>query len=436
MCGLVGVLGLITEREKRMFKMMWLLDVIRGEDSSGLLIVDREDNPTVVKEVGTPTDLWACDGNVNFNHKGLVKVFPKVLMGHNRAATIGEITKENAHPFEYGDIIGAHNGTLHMWKADLESEGIDVDSKALFNTIDKKGIAHTWKNMYGAAAITYWNTRTNRFHIIRNDLRPLCYAYSQNRKTLFYASKSWMIVESAKEYKIDLEVNEDKSPKIYTFTPNKHYTFNVEEFDVNLEETKDLERKYTQSKNTYMGFKALKKPINTDWSANTVKADKSFRGKVVKFLGTTQLYQYNKNTYEKFVTFRYEDGTILRAFPKDEDSYYHWFEMNGAEVEAKVLVRPRRCVSTGILKIDLSLVEEINSSPQMYKSYNGLVTKEVWWDKVNKLNPKGVCAACSDPLSIEDHKEILWVKEESPLCPSCAIDPHIMDCIYPNYYFH
>jgi hypothetical protein len=38
------------------------------------------------------------------------------LMGHTRQPTIGAVTKENSHPFEIGNIIGAHNGMVSNWK--------------------------------------------------------------------------------------------------------------------------------------------------------------------------------------------------------------------------------------------------------------------------------------------------------------------------------
>lgn len=34
-------------------------------------------------------------------------------MCHTRAPTTGKIAKENSHPFEFGNIVGAHNGIIH-----------------------------------------------------------------------------------------------------------------------------------------------------------------------------------------------------------------------------------------------------------------------------------------------------------------------------------
>jgi predicted glutamine amidotransferase len=61
----------------------------------------------------------------------------RAFIGHNRLATRGVVNPFNAHPFQFGHITGAHNGTLETsckWK--LRRLGIgekfDVDSQALF----------------------------------------------------------------------------------------------------------------------------------------------------------------------------------------------------------------------------------------------------------------------------------------------------------------
>ena len=51
---------------------------------------------------------------------------PRAIIGHNRSATIGNITKDNAHPFRKGDLVGVHNGTIHSLK---QSNG-STDSEA------------------------------------------------------------------------------------------------------------------------------------------------------------------------------------------------------------------------------------------------------------------------------------------------------------------
>lgn len=57
-----------------------------------------------------------------------------ILFAHTRYATVGAKTVENAHPFEFGNVIGAHNGAVHNHKEiDKKYErNFDVDSMHLF----------------------------------------------------------------------------------------------------------------------------------------------------------------------------------------------------------------------------------------------------------------------------------------------------------------
>src|SRR3546814_8848521 len=66
------------------------------------------------------------------------------FVGHNRFATKGKVNDLNAHPFHYGNIVGAHNGTLEKssWDA-LDKklgEDTDVDSQAIITSIATFGI--------------------------------------------------------------------------------------------------------------------------------------------------------------------------------------------------------------------------------------------------------------------------------------------------------
>lgn len=45
-----------------------------------------------------------------------------VICGHTRAPSRGEVKVDNAHPFEYGEIVGSHNGTIDApFKYDVDS---------------------------------------------------------------------------------------------------------------------------------------------------------------------------------------------------------------------------------------------------------------------------------------------------------------------------
>lgn len=80
----------------------------------------------------------------------------KQLMFHTRKATVGDKTVENAHPFEAGNIIGSHNGSIRNFhelnhKLNL---GLKVDSNIIFTFIN-----NGWdlSELQGHGAITYIN---------------------------------------------------------------------------------------------------------------------------------------------------------------------------------------------------------------------------------------------------------------------------------------
>jgi hypothetical protein len=71
-------------------------------------------------------------GEINQECSNMVK--HKLLMGHTRYATHGKQAVKNCHPFEVGDIIGAHNGVLgnHKELNVTHNRKFEVDSQHLF----------------------------------------------------------------------------------------------------------------------------------------------------------------------------------------------------------------------------------------------------------------------------------------------------------------
>src|SRR5690348_5835448 len=106
MCGIVLVAGKISKNEEGAFKTLLELDTIRGPHSTGVLSVTHDKIVTVAKSVGTPWDLYDTS-----SFRSLFSKSHTLLLGHNRYATVGAITKGNAHPFEHDNVVGVHNGT-------------------------------------------------------------------------------------------------------------------------------------------------------------------------------------------------------------------------------------------------------------------------------------------------------------------------------------
>lgn len=189
MCGIVGVAGHVSTKLEEVFKDLLNVDVIRGPHSTGLVTVNPGQQVSTAKEVMLPPDFLQTRAA-----RKALSVRNVLIMGHNRYATIGDINKANAHPFEHGHVTGMHNGTLKGWKQSLkDAQEFDVDSDCLLYNLSIQGLHEFTKDTEGAFALSWYNSKEHRLYLARNPDRPLYIAYSEDRRTLLYASEAWMI---------------------------------------------------------------------------------------------------------------------------------------------------------------------------------------------------------------------------------------------------
>lgn len=244
MCGLVGVASVETlsvDAQKALW-MMLKLDEIRGEDSVGLLRIHSTTyDTTVLRSLGRRSEFLEEHKNhalVNSNIGGLSAHLSKVLMGHNRAATRGEVNVENAHPFDIGRLVGAHNGTLRMPSlTEFKGyEGDPVDSRILYTELDEQqgDISKVYSRVDGAMTLTWWDREKNSMNFIRNSQRPLFFACSGDNKTLFWASEPWMIYAAFARHPFAFRTKEEaeagyKFPKIENMPINIHHELPIED---------------------------------------------------------------------------------------------------------------------------------------------------------------------------------------------------------------
>lgn len=205
MCGIVGVVGDINYREKKVFRDLLVIDQIRGLDSTGVIVINNKGEFVCDKDLGTPHD-GLLQTSTLFDKKGVVNNYNiHGLIGHNRAATAGKITVNNAHPFISGNIAGVHNGTLKLPHCTFEDKNkYDVDSEALINAINEEGISETIPKTCGAWSLVWYDQDDKTVNFIRNDQRPMFYQYSKDKKTLFFASEGWMIDSICERHEVEL----------------------------------------------------------------------------------------------------------------------------------------------------------------------------------------------------------------------------------------
>lgn len=232
MCGHVGLAGRLEYKDEATIKRMLLFDYFRGTDSTGIAVVSNKDEAAIVKIASHPIDLFDTK-SFTLAVKGFGS---KLFLGHNRAATKGKVSGVNAHPYQYGHIIGAHNGTLSAasWTELNKSLGYetDVDSMAIFAHIEKFGIEATVPLLQGAWALVWHDLDKNTVNFLRNGERTFWFAQSKAHDKILWSSE-WPTMQASTEMSgaaIPYELAEDEGG--YTYFPTKVdmlYSFDMEQ---------------------------------------------------------------------------------------------------------------------------------------------------------------------------------------------------------------
>lgn len=218
MCGIVGVAGLLELKDVDAFKELLHIDYIRGKAATGVGAVSSTREIDIFKRACDPVEL-----SLFSRFSSIVNQQKRVLLGHNRAPTHGANNKSNAHPFQFGKVVGVHNGTLEQAAMNrLENRSwFDTDSEQLYWNIEHHGVKEAIAKASGAWSLVYYDGEDNTINFLRNEERPMFYVFTKDRKRMFWASELWMLQGILNRNRIETE------DKMWATATDTHYSWAI-----------------------------------------------------------------------------------------------------------------------------------------------------------------------------------------------------------------
>jgi predicted glutamine amidotransferase len=180
----------MSQTKGNYFDKLLYIDAFRGQHSTGVATIEPVAGEVKLLKMAEP----ACDFVRHDNYQNFKTAKDIMWLGHNRYATVGNVNDKTAHPFDFSNVVGMHNGTLaHGWKSDLDNgKDFEVDSECLYYNINKNGLKETLERTYGAMALIMYMKDTHELVFLRNDKRTLFYGFTEDKRNLVILSDADM----------------------------------------------------------------------------------------------------------------------------------------------------------------------------------------------------------------------------------------------------
>lgn len=211
MCGIVGLYNFsssIPSNSKLddFMEQGLKIHALRGKDSTGMFIntvygtslfkkvVNAYDFFEFSQHREALSDLRGWQSRKRSTTKDSSIIPGNLCLGHTRAATLGKLSMENAHPHSAGDIVLVHNGTVPgKSKQGLsDSSRIAVDLNSIKTRNPEKVKKYLRELEYGSYTLVWYDYNDHTLNFARNKDRPLWFVH--DKENCFFGSELEMVL--------------------------------------------------------------------------------------------------------------------------------------------------------------------------------------------------------------------------------------------------
>lgn len=173
MCGICGAFILNNKQTINTDKLLSIMKALlienedRGTDSTGLATVNQDMQTSRVRRLGDAID-YLTDQSIEPKLYSMFNAKLKLVLGHTRFATTGDVNIKNAQPFIFENVIGTHNGIISNWQSIANEDKISLhtecDSEIIFALMARtdtplKERSKALKRLSGSFAIAFHDKR-------------------------------------------------------------------------------------------------------------------------------------------------------------------------------------------------------------------------------------------------------------------------------------